>query len=92
MSAATRFVLLFTPVPHQPDVREVAGVFYVKEHAMSYARELVTEEGMTSAGFEIEGWRGRDFVGAWNFEGTLVEDAKGRERNVPTAEEPKQSN
>lgn len=76
MSAKTRFVLIYLDRDGTPLVE---GVFMEMSPALAYANEMASNLCEPRECFEVEGWRGRDFVGAWNIEGQLIEDRKGRE-------------
>lgn len=77
MSTSTRYVLLSSPAKNSLEF-EIEGVFLEKDAALRYLGELHINLGIPRAQLEVEGWRGRDFVGAWDSTGRLIEDRKGR--------------
>lgn len=83
MTVRTRYVVLFTPKADEPEVPSVEGVFLSMETALACVNDLHMNEGFNLEGFEVEGWRGRQFHGVWNAAGQLIEDRLGRERIAP---------
>lgn len=90
MSARSKYVVLFTPPASGttlPPARSVEGVYAELPVALAYANELATMMRLPVTGFTVEGWRGRQFTGTWNYRGELIEEHE-RAGEVTTEEEP----